>query len=451
MRPGKDRRFLPVLLVVSVPFLLVQLQRYLSVLPDDGDLVHGFVNESFLGVYDVFRENFLYGLERDGASISVYHKGEQVVHLWGGLSNRKENKTWNVNTRSAYFSMTKAISALCVAMLVDKGMLEYGDLVTKYWPEYGQAGKNRTTIEDVLTHKAGLPYIDDDISMEDVEYPEIWMEKFEKAKPIWEPGTATGYHPVTFGFLADGIVRKVTGRGIQQFFQEELGRKYGLNIRIGNSPREAHHVARISQPSMEEYLRAIVYDPRMVVMLSFLFVRPFDSVIDKIRSNPSWLVMEYEKIALNDPEVLKLNLPAVTGVGTADALARLFSLAIDGTLLSKSTLEQLAHPTVDDWHFERTVVWPVMKGHGFFYEPHPFISGAYLFGHPGYGGQQLVVDPNTGTTIVYVSNGLKTGSGLLCNTYMRLLDATYKYVTFPSYATFLAYGLSVKSLQAIRV
>ncbi|CAJ0951729.1 unnamed protein product, partial [Mesorhabditis belari] len=400
---------------------------YCAVFPlNVDDTVHGFVNESFLQVYDTFRENFAYGYERDGASVAVYHKSQLVVHLWGGWADREKKTPWLPSTRAAYFSATKAIASLCMALLVDKGKIEYDDLVTKHWPEYGQFGKNRTTIEDILTHKAGLPYLEEAILLEHVDDSLIWMKMFEKAKPLWEPGTASGYHPVTFGFLVDGILRKVDGRSLQIFFHEEIAQPYGLNLRIGNVLSEAHHVAKITQPSLSEYFETVVKDPRILFMLSFLFLRPFDDIIHRIQSNPSWLIMDTQTVALNDPHILKLNLPAVTGVGTADSFARLFSLAIDGTLLSNETLTHLKEPTLNSWHFERTVVWPVLKGRGFFYEPHPFIKDAYLFGHPGYGGQQIIVDLHTQTTMVYVSNGLKTGSGELCKTYMRLFKATYR-------------------------
>lgn len=157
---------------------------------------------------------------------------------------------------------------------------------------------------------------------------------------------------------------------------------------------------------------------------------------------------------LNDPDVASLPLSAVTGVGTAQDTAKLFSLLLQvlysfrsqtnisfqGKIISNSTLTGLHRPTLDTWHIEQVVLYPVMKGHGFFYDPHPtvpvsrlnlFLSltvslqNAFTFGHPGYGGQNVHVDPINDLVVVYLSNGLKTGSGELCYPSQRLLRSVY--------------------------
>lgn len=192
----------------------------------------------------VFRENFARGDEREGSAFSVYYKGQEVVDLWGGYADRGAGRRWKEETRTVMFSASKvsfslgissetnllqAIGAIVIAVMVDRGMLRYEDRVVEYWPEYGRFGKNATTVEDVLTHKAGIPYLSEPVSMKDIQDPERIMRKVENSVPIWTPGTASGYHAVSIGFILDGLVQKVDprGRDIRTFFKEEIAELYG--------------------------------------------------------------------------------------------------------------------------------------------------------------------------------------------------------------------------------
>ncbi|EYB84638.1 hypothetical protein Y032_0313g2202 [Ancylostoma ceylanicum] len=390
------------------------------------DTVHGFVEPGYEEVLEAFRRNFGEGLEREGAAVAVYHRGRPVVDLWGGYADKEANVLWKRNTRTVLFSSTKAISALCVAVLVDRGLLRYEDRLTDFWPEYGSFGKENTTVEDVLTHKAGLPYLDDDIDIDDVTDFARIERKIENAKPIWQPGSASGYHAVTFGFIVDGIIRRVDEkhRDLKTFLREEITHPYDLSVDIGVDRREAHRVARVTTPSLWEFLRDCIKNPKLIGMLGIMYAR-FDEIVWRMRENTKWLLINYDTMAVNDPDILSLSMPAVTGVANAADLSRLFSLALDGTLIRNSTLERISTPTLDDWHLERVALWPIRKGHGFFYERNPIAPGKFVFGHPGYGCQFVLADPSNQLTIAYVANGLKTGTAEVCTTYMRLQRAVY--------------------------
>ncbi|VDK52530.1 unnamed protein product [Anisakis simplex] len=322
------------------------------------------LNEPPKGIYDpqyemvveAFRKNFEGGFEREGAHLTVYHNGRQVVNVWNGFADSQSQRKWNSRTKSVFFSATKAISSLCIAMLVDRGRLSYDDLVIKYWPEYGQYGKENTTIEDVLTHKAGIPYLED-ITMDDVHDNEIMMQKIERAKPLWKPGTLSGYHAITFGWLVDGIVRKadVKHRDVKTFFREEVSQKYGIDISIGLPRDEFANLARSTQPGLVEYARDTVADPRMLAMLALMYLRMPNSIAAKLRMNPSWIPLNYDTVALNDPDIVSLNMGAVTGVGNAENFARLFALVLDGTLISNETLQLISRPTVNTWYLEQVI------------------------------------------------------------------------------------------------
>ncbi|VBB30569.1 unnamed protein product, partial [Acanthocheilonema viteae] len=133
-----------------------------------------------------------------------------------------------------------------------------------------------------------------------------------------------------------------------------------------------------------------------------------------------------DTVALNDPNIIELNMVATGGVSDAYNLAKLFSLAIDGTLLSNRTLAQVIQPTMTNWHLEQVFFYPFVKGRGFFFEKHPINRNSYLFGHPGYGCQALNIDFDNKIVIAYVSNGLKTGSGKMCRTYQSILRSLYR-------------------------
>ncbi|VDM54206.1 unnamed protein product [Angiostrongylus costaricensis] len=197
-----------------------------------------------------------------------------------------------------------------------------------------------------------------------------------------------------------------------------------LAIDIGVDPEEWWKVARITTPTLWEFFRDSIRNPKLIVMLAIMYAR-FDDIIWKIKANTKWLLINYDTMSVNDPEVLALALPALTGVASASDLSRLFSLAIDGSLLSNRTLKTISSPTLDNWYLEKVTLWPIRKGHGFFYEKNPLVPGAFTFGHPGYGGQFVHVDPANQMVLTYVSNGLKTGTGEVCTTYMRLLQSTY--------------------------
>ncbi|CAG9538712.1 unnamed protein product [Cercopithifilaria johnstoni] len=387
----------------------------------------GFYNSQFEAVAKAFRQNFEEGFEREGAHLTVIQNGKVIINLWNGYSDSESFREWNHNTKTVLFSTTKAIAALCLAMQVDRAGLSYDDLVVKYWPEYGQHGKHMTTIEDILTHKAGIPYVDN-LTIEDVANEKRIMKIIEQTMPVWKPGTATGYHALTFGWLIDGVFRKVDekGRNIKTFLQEEIADKYGINITIGLPKQEFKNLARLTQPGLLEYARDTLLDLRLIIMLAIMYAQPSNSLAARIRAHASWIPLSFDTIALNDPDIIELNMAAIGGVSDAYNLAKLFSLAIDGTLLSNRTLAQVTQPTVTNWHLEQVLLYPFVKGRGFFFDKHPTNKNSYLFGHPGYGCQVLNIDFDNKIVIAYVSNGLKTGSGEMCRTYQSILRSLYR-------------------------
>lgn len=191
-----------------------------------------------------FSENFEKDWEKGGAAVAVYHKGKLVADLYGGYADKEARRLWRKDTLNVSFSSTKAVSALCIAMLVDRGHLAYDDLVIKYWPEFGKYGKDKITIQWILSHMAGLAYLDAPISLEDAKSnPEEIARLFENQHPNWTPGQAVGYHALTCkctlfeltisfclfsdGWLLDQIVRRADPkhRSLGEFYRQEIAEK----------------------------------------------------------------------------------------------------------------------------------------------------------------------------------------------------------------------------------
>uniref|UniRef100_A0AC34QKA3 Beta-lactamase-related domain-containing protein n=1 Tax=Panagrolaimus sp. JU765 TaxID=591449 RepID=A0AC34QKA3_9BILA len=392
--------------------------------------IHGHFNENYSRVVQAFKKNFMDGFERDGANFAVFHKNKAVVNLWAGTADSRVGKQWTMQTLNILFSVTKPLSGLCVAVLVDRGYLKFDDPVSKYWPEFAQNGKSKVTVRQILGHEAGLPYIEEMIDFEDAEgnATEV-LRKLAAAKPIWDPTSgATGYHPVTFGWLVDGIVRHVDPkkRTLKQFFHEEIANPYNLDITIGGDLDHLNRIAYVTHPSPMEIIRDLIIDPRLFFMYLLTKFQPSEAIIHRVAENPKFIDISQEVFPFNDPRVLQLSIGSATGLATAHDLAKLFALMLDGQLISSSTLEEISKPSIESWHIEKTVIYPLMKGHGFFYDYHPQKTGKYVFGHPGYGCQGLHIDPDNELIIAYLSNGLKTSTSILCLPYQRLIAETYQ-------------------------
>ncbi|CEF70754.1 Beta-lactamase-related domain and Beta-lactamase/transpeptidase-like domain-containing protein [Strongyloides ratti] len=392
--------------------------------------INGYIDNKFDYVKKAFENNFLKGMEREGANVAVFYKGINVVNLYGGIKNNSNNEEWDHKTKTVIFSTTKAISSVCIALLVDRNYIKYEDKVTKVWPEYGQYGKENTTIEHVLTHMAGIPYLEKEISLEIGSNEEEIARIIENSTPIWPPGYTSGYHGLTFGWIINEIVKRTDPkkRSLHTFFKDEIAIPYNLDIDIGCKKENYHQVAKISQPSIIEIIKDTLIQPLMIPMFGIVFLQPNGSPIVKMQENPSWMKMTLNDIPFNDPKILSIPNGAITGITNSYNLGKLFNLFINGKIVSNRTLSQITEPTLTNWHLERTTLWPVYKGRGFFWDISLVDSSKYIFGHPGYGCQGLHIDLDNELVIVYLSNGLKSSTSILCVPYQNILKATYKSI-----------------------
>ena len=204
--------------------------------------VSGSVEPEFEGLAQQFIRNFN---EQDeaGASVCVRICGETVVDLWGGQANLKTGLPWQHDTLSVVYSCTKAATALCAHLLVDRGQLELNQLVSHYWPEFSANGKEKVTVLMLLNHSAGVPAFRKPLK-DGAYYDWQYMtERLAAEAPFWEPGTRNGYHMTTFGWTVGELVRRISGQSLGSFFRQEVAEPLGIEFWIGLPESEEPRVA----------------------------------------------------------------------------------------------------------------------------------------------------------------------------------------------------------------
>ena len=180
-----------------------------------------------------------------GAAITLEIEGETVIDLWGGHQDKERNEAWRKDTIVNVFSTTKGIAAICLLQLIEKGELDLEKPVSNYWPEFGQNGKETIPVKYLFCHKSGLCGIREPLISGSFSNWELICNELAKQKPLWEPGTAHGYHAVTYGHLVGEVLRRIDGRTIGQYFKEEIYDPLKLDFWIGLPDSEFNRVSDI--------------------------------------------------------------------------------------------------------------------------------------------------------------------------------------------------------------
>ena len=356
--------------------------------------------------FEAVRQAFIVNFERRrelGAGCSVFHHGEMVVDLWGGIRDKKTGERWEENTMALVSSATKGIAGLTVALANSRGLIDFDERVSKYWPEFAQQGKEKITARQLLAHQAGLYALDvrANTALEaDLDRLAVILAR---QKPAWEPGTRQGYHAITLGFYESELLRRADSkhRSLGKFFHEEIASPLGLDFFIG-LPEEIPN-SRIARthtafPSLSTILA------RRSLALSVVNPR------SRIR-RALWgeLLADKEHIYPRNVEV-----PAGGGIGTARAMAHAYGVFANGggeLGLRKETLQQLMAPAVPP---TRGFYDEVLKIRGMqlslgFMKPTPEAP----FGHPGafgalgFGGAFGFADPEAQIGFAYIPNRLE--------------------------------------------
>jgi CubicO group peptidase (beta-lactamase class C family) len=204
--------------------------------------IQGTCAAGYEPVRDAFAENFAVRNEI-GASVAVLADGEPVVNLWAGWADPAGTRPWQADTLTNVWSTTKAMTSLCAHILMDRVGLDPDAPVASYWPEFAASGKGEIPLRWVMSHRSGLSGLTVPVTARDLEDWEKMTALLAVQEPLWEPGTVSGYHAITFGFLVGEVVRRVTGRRLGAFFAQEVAGPLGADFHIGLPAEHDHRVA----------------------------------------------------------------------------------------------------------------------------------------------------------------------------------------------------------------
>ncbi len=369
--------------------------------------IRGVCPPRFAAVRTAFQANFAEGLEL-GARFALAIEGDILIDLMGGWADREKTKLFAEDTLTPVFSTTKAIAAFMIARLVDQGRLAYETRVADLWPEFGAAGKDRLTVDEVLSHQAGLCGLPGPMA------PADWFDwdgvcaRLAAMTPLWPPATASGYHPVTFGYLAGEIFRRIDGRTIGTALREDIAGPLGLDLWIGLPDTEHSRVADIRRPPAMPDLGPMTEPKRLAFFTKW--------------SNPG---------GVSQADWRRAEIPSANGHATAPALALLMAaLASDGdlgvaTLFSEGMAAEASRQRTlgDDLVLPYRMSW----GAGFIRNQGLGIYGPGLqsFGHSGWGGSCCFADPERGVSGAYVMNR-QSAELIADHRSRRLIEAAYR-------------------------
>jgi CubicO group peptidase (beta-lactamase class C family) len=340
-------------------------------------VVQGVWVDKFAGVRDTLVSSLESGTDL-GASVAVFLDGRPVADIWGGHIDQERSRPWEENTITNVWSTTKTMTALCALVLADRGELDLYAPVVRYWPEFAAAGKAGIQVRHVLSHTSGLGTWDEPLSVSDLGDWEKLTGLLARQAPAWEPGTQSGYHSLTFGYLVGEIVRRITGSTIGSFFAKELAGPLGADFHIGLPAEHDHRVA----PA----IRAIAEDvPNM---------------------NPAGLRVEDSWT----PQWRRAEIPAANGHGNARSVAAVQSVLASGgevrgvRILSEEGCARVLEE--QSYGPDRRIgsVWRFGMGYALNSAELRLSPNRHSCFWGGFGGSLVVVDLDARMVVSYVGN-----------------------------------------------
>jgi CubicO group peptidase (beta-lactamase class C family) len=373
--------------------------------------IHGTCAPGYEPVQEAFAANFA---ERDeiGASVAVSVAGQPVVNIWAGWADPARTRPWQQDTLTNVWSTTKAMTSLAAHVLIDRGELDPDAPVARYWPEFAAAGKAGIPVSWIMSHKSGLAGLTVPLSLQDYYDWDKITGLLAAQEPLWEPGTASGYHAITFGFLVGEVIRRISGQSPGRFFASEIAGPLGADFHIGLPESELSRCSEMQGVRISENEQAAIAqayaNAHPAAMAALL--------------NPSLTGDE-----ANEADWRMAELPAANGHGTAQALVTVFGTLVDGSnlLISEKTLRAAC---VGQGRYDDLVLGvPLEFGLGFglsgrdgHYGPNPA-----AFGHDGFGGSAVGADPENGVAFAYVMN--RMGMNLVDDPRkMAVIDGIYR-------------------------
>jgi CubicO group peptidase (beta-lactamase class C family) len=365
----------------------------------------------------LFRENFEKFGEL-GAAVSIWQNGNPIVDLYDGFRDARWEKPWTSDTLVLVWSATKGVGSACVLHALQEHKSDISQQVAEFWPEFAQAGKEKITLAQLLSHQAGLCALDRRVDV--LDYRAV-IQALEMQEPLWPPGTGHGYHARTFGFLLDELVRRIAGKTLSEYWQEKFAQPLDLDFWIGlpekENPRVATiHAAKSGQPPQPKQFYADLVTPGTLARKAF--TSPYGlHVISK----------------MNDPAIRAKPIVSFGGIGSAVSLAKFYSMLASGgklagqTFFSERTIEWMTTRLADG--IDRVFQIPTAFSAGFMKDAwnatqRIFGASPNAFGHPGAGGSHAFADPENKIAFAYVMNQME--QSLLPNEKsLRVVDTIY--------------------------
>ncbi|XP_074654895.1 beta-lactamase domain-containing protein 2-like [Tubulanus polymorphus] len=357
----------------------------------------------FKNVVQIFRQHIESGFLKGGAFV-VYHKGKLVVDLHGGYANLDRKLKWKPDTITCVHSVSKAMAALCLAILVDRGHASYDNKISKYWPEFAENGKDEITIRTLLAHKTGLVLLDEQIQFSDLIEPADKKRKIlARQKPQWTPGLKQGYQTLTHGLYMDEIIRRIDPkhRDIQTIIDQELAKPFGLDLMIGLTEQD---YKRTSIPVWHDW-----------TFLEMLMETPWKEVLHSLYTGePSFgrKSVDIIKDFVKDQDKFENNIipwSSGSGAGTAKSLAKMISVLTtkgrldDKRMLSESLVSEILQENLIV--LDETLQIDLAFGLGFMQMKFP--KGGRIFGHLGFGGHYVFADVENELAFAFTTNDVR--------------------------------------------
>ncbi|MDZ4265776.1 MAG: serine hydrolase domain-containing protein [Mycobacterium sp.] len=376
------------------------------------DIVRGRWDARFDGLAAALAEEISAG-EELGASIAVDIDGELVADIWGGYADRAESVPWQENTIVNFWSCTKTLTALAALVLVDRGELDPYAAVASYWPEFAANGKQDIEIRHLLSHTSGVSGWEAPFGVEDVYDWDRATSQLAAQAPWWEPGTASGYHALTYGHLIGEVVRRITGRSLKDFVRDDIAAPLGADVQIGADTAAGRHIAELVPPPPRD-LGLARLGPDHPAVKTFAAFPPGAYGVALAETAP-WRAAD---------------IGGANGHGNARGLVRALSpISLGGSangvpLLSPGTIDLVF--TEQSHGLDQVLFLPLRFGIGFGLptpESVPAIPDGRVCWWGGWGGSIAVMDTDRRATYAYVMNKMGPGTtgNARTNRYARLI------------------------------
>ena len=401
-------------------------------------MIKGYCDDRFLKIKKIFSNQINSGYEL-GCSVAVEYKGKEVINLYGGYTDETKTNLWKKNTLVNVWSVTKAVTGVCIAKLISENKLDVNNKVSYYWPEYDCNGKSNTKVIDLLTHRAGMFAFEDNYPKCSWNDWEEFTSALEKQKPFREPGLSQGYHAMTFAWLVGEIIRRIDGRMPGDYFKEEIAEPFNLDFHIGLSEDNIHRCADVG------YKRLDNLNPQLgfIKFIPNIFLnKDLNNLKETFVSGDFKKAFKSDRLDKDGPNSLDwrtAQIPAANGHGTAQSLAKLFGILSTGCqrdnikILDNDTLTNSTkiHSSGPD-----TVLFGTILNFGYCFmlrgNENNKVSFAPVFkknafGHAGIGGSVAFGDSKNKIGYAFVCNRQQKSSELY-KTSNLLTEELYKII-----------------------